>query len=229
MTELASYRKFLMIKALIFDFDGLVIDTETPDYLSWAEIYAEYGTELSRDKWSTLIGGSGTFDPYQNLEERIGHELDRDELRKQRRLRCLELCDVQPILPGVFEMIQEATRRNLKLGIASNSVGTWVNTHLKRLKLYDYFDEVVTRDQVSLGKPDPEMFLKTLNSFGIKANEAIAFDDSHTGSMGAKRAGIYTIAIPNEMTLAHDFSHCDQIVTAMDMIDMDTMIEQASV
>ena len=216
-----------MIKALIFDFDGLIIDTETPDYLSWAEIYTEYGIELLRGKWSTLIGGSGIFDPFQNLEDGIGREVDREEIRLRRRERCLELCDTQPILPGVLEMIQEASVRKLNLGIASNSVGTWVKPHLKRLKLHDYFDEVVTRDQVSLGKPDPEMFLRTLDSFGIQANEAIAFDDSHTGSMGAKRAGIYTIAIPNELTIAHDFSHCDQIITAMDVLDMDSMIELA--
>jgi HAD superfamily hydrolase (TIGR01509 family) len=217
-----------MIKALVFDFDGLIIDTETPDYLSWAEIYMEYGTELSRDKWSTLIGGSGSFDPYQNLEERIGRELDRDQLRRRRRERCIALCEDQPILPGVLDMIQNASARKLHLGIASNSVGTWVKPNLKRLKLYDYFDVIITRDQVSSGKPDPEMYLKVLNSFGITGNEAIAFEDSHTGSMGAKRAGIYTIAIPNAMTHNHDFSHCDQIVTAMDTLDMDKMIEQST-
>jgi len=218
-----------MIKALIFDFDGLIIDTEIPDYLSWAEIYTEYGAELHRDKWSSLVGGSGVFDPHQILEDHIGHELDREELRTRRKLRCIELCEDQPILPGVIDMIQEASERKFHLGIASNSNGAWVNMHLKRLDLFDYFDMVVTRDQVTLGKPDPEMFMKSLDSFGISANEAIAFDDSHTGSLGAKRAGIYTIAIPNEMTHAHDFSHCDQIITAMDTLDMDTMIAQASI
>lgn len=218
-----------MINALIFDFDGLIIDTETPDYVSWAEIYTEHGTELSRDKWSTLIGGSGAFDPYLNLEELIGRELDRDTIRERRRQRCFELCDTQPILSGVLDMIEQASARKLKLGIASNSNGTWVNTHLKRLELFDYFDVIVTRDQVSAGKPDPEMFLKSLGSFGIKANETIAFDDSHTGSLGAKRAGIYTIAIPNDMTSNHDFSHCDQIIPAMDVLDMDTLLEQVGI
>jgi HAD superfamily hydrolase (TIGR01509 family) len=217
-----------MIKALIFDFDGLIIDSETPDYLSWVEIYDQFKAELSREKWSSLVGGWGTFDPYQYLEDQIEQELDRGELRTRRRKRYRELCEQKPILPGVAQMIQQAKARTLKLAVASNSIGEWVNSHLKRLELYDYFDVVVTRDQVSIGKPNPEMYLKALDLLGITANEAIAFEDSRTGSMGAKRAGIYTIAIPNEMTRNLDFSHCDHVVASMQLLNIDDMIQRAN-
>jgi len=214
-----------MIKALIFDFDGLIIDTETPDFQTWAEIYAEHGATLSQEKWMLNVGTGGFFNPYQHLEEQIGHEVDRTSLRDQRVKRYRELCEQQPILPGVVEMIQEAKVRDLKLAVASNSFGKWVNGHLKRLDLFDNFDEVICLDQITIGKPEPKMHLTTLSLLGVKAHEAIVFEDSPAGAMGAKRAGIYTIAIPNGITQQMDFSHCDRVVESMASLDMDKMLQ----
>lgn len=215
-----------MIKALIFDFDGLIIDTETPDYQSWAEVYGEHGLILPRDLWTTLIGGHGNFNPYEYLENQIGHEVNRVELREKRQARYKLLAEQKPILPGVQRMLLTAKRRGMKLGVASNSFGKWVNGHLKRLGLSQFFDVVVTLDMITIGKPEPKMYLSTLLMMDVLPHEAIAFEDSPAGAMGAKRAGIFTVAIPNEMTKDLDFSHCDRVVSSMGLLDLDSLIEQ---
>ena len=100
-----------MIKALVFDFDGLILDTETPDYQSWSEIYEEYEVTLPLEKWASHIGSWGTFNPYQYLEDQIGRELNRVQLRTKRRQRYRGLCELQPLLPGVLDMIRQAKVR----------------------------------------------------------------------------------------------------------------------
>lgn len=217
-----------MIKALLFDFDGLIIDTETPDYQTWAEIYTDHGAILTLDKWSSHVGSTGRFNPYSYLEEQIGRDVDRRVLHDRRVKRYQELCEAKPILPGVVDMIQQAKARNLKLAVVSNSFGRWVNPHLKRLNLFDQFDVVICLDQITIGKPEPKMYLTTLNLLGVQPREAIAFEDSPPGAMGAKRAGIYTIAIPNDMTRHMNFSHCDRIVESMASLTMDKMLRLAS-
>ncbi len=212
-----------MLKALLFDFDGLIIDTETPDYQSWAEIYTDYGATLTREKWSSHVGSWGTFNPYQYLEDQIGRQVDRVAIRAKRRQRYDDLVDEQPILPGVLEMITQAKAHSLKLAVASNSFDKWVVRHLKDRGLYDYFDTVVSLDQITIGKPEPKMYLTTLAWLGIQADEAIAFEDSPTGAMGAKRAHIYTIAIPNDMTRHANFSHCDQVIESMADLNLEQL------
>lgn len=217
-----------MIKALLFDFDGLIIDTETPDFQSWVEVYEAHNATLTLDKWSSHVGGIGRFNPYQYLEDQIGREVDRRALRDQRSKRFNALCKAQPILPGVMDMIHAAKARNMSLAIASNSFGKWVNKHLERLKLTDLFDVVISLDQITIGKPEPKMYQTAAYLLRVRPEEAIAFEDSPAGAMGAKRAQIYTIAIPNPMTAHLDFSHCDRVVNSMAELDMDEMIETAS-
>ncbi len=215
-----------MLKALIFDFDGLIIDTETPDYQAWSEIYISYGATLSRAKWMSHVGAWGTFNPYAYLEEQVGRELDRVKIREKRRARYEELVANQPILPGVVDMLTSAKAKGLKLGVASNSFNKWVVRHLKNRDLYHYFDTVMTLDQITIGKPEPKMYLTALHWLGVMANEAIAFEDSPTGAMGAKRAGIYTIVIPNNMTRGENFSHVDRVITSMTDLNLDTLCEE---
>src|SRR5207237_9611749 len=111
-----------VIRGLVFDFDGLIVDSERPVYQAWAEVYGQYGQELSLDLWKTVIGhGPGFFDPIAHLEERLGIQLDGETLRGRYRARQLELMEVEPILPGVREWGEEARALGVRLGVASNS------------------------------------------------------------------------------------------------------------
>jgi HAD superfamily hydrolase (TIGR01509 family) len=191
-----------MIKALIFDFDGLIVDTELPDYESWQEIYRSHGCELPLQAWGQIVGGTGAsnFDPHSHLEELCGQKLDREEVWINRRKQYLDSISGQPVLPGVLEYLDAADRLGLKLAVASSSPENWVRGHLARLGLYQRFISVKTADDVKRTKPDPELYLATLQALSVKANQAIVFEDSPNGIKAAKAADIFTVAVPNKLT-----------------------------
>src|SRR2546426_614720 len=105
------------IRGLLFDFDGLLVDTETPSRLVWEELYREHGHELPQDRWATLIGTIGApFDPLGHLEELVGKRLDEQALTTRRRAREHELTDLEELRPGVEEYFAEAERLGLRAG-----------------------------------------------------------------------------------------------------------------
>ena len=148
----------MAIRALIFDFDGVVIDTETPDFVMWQGVFDDHGVSLDRWLWETFIGaGMGSFDVSQHLEEMVGRSIDRDRIRPDRRARYLSAVEANPVLPGVTDLISGVRAAGLKLGVASSSRRDWVEGHLARRGLLDYFDAVRCLDDVSAAKPDPEL------------------------------------------------------------------------
>jgi len=200
-----------MIQALIFDFDGLIVDTESPDYESWQQVYQSYGCELAVEKWGQIVGGTGAsdFDPHSHLEELCGQQLDREEIWISRRKQYLDELSVQPILPGVLDYLDEAERRGLLLAIASSSPENWVRGHLARLGIYQRFDAIKTADDVKRTKPDPELYLATLEALSRKPEQTLVFEDSPNGVKAAKAAGIYCVAVPNPLTTQLEFIGAD--------------------
>lgn len=217
------------MRALIFDFDGLIVDTELPDYLSWQEVYRSYGVELSLDHWCTIVGGNAEsdFEPHEYLEALIQKQVDREQIWVRRRKSYLEHLETQPILPGVLSLLDRAREYGLKLAVASSSPENWVVGHLTRLGLLDYFDAVVTADDVELTKPDPGLFLLAADKIGVKPNEVIVLEDSSNGVKGAKRAGMFVVVVPNEITRKTDLSLADLRLEALDTIDLETLLETA--
>jgi HAD superfamily hydrolase (TIGR01509 family) len=197
-----------VVQALVFDFDGLIIDTEVPVYQSWAELYERHGQRLSADFWSTIIGyGSDRFDPVAELERRLGRPLGPEAVRA-RRARQVELNAAQPILPGVLEWRREAIASGARLGVASSSGRAWVTGHLERLGL-DGWDCVRCGDDVVRRKPDPDVYLAVLECIGARPRDAVAVEDSVVGVAAAKAAGLYCVAVPSSLTAGHDFGHAD--------------------
>lgn len=199
-----------MIRALIFDFDGLILDTEIPAYQSWQEIYEEHGCFLPLSEWAVAIGTTTSiFDVCQYLEEQVGRPLDRAALRERRQQRKLELTLLQAALPGVLDYVAEAQRLGLRLAVASSSSRAWVSDHLMRLGLYDAFDCVLCSDDVARVKPDPELYLAAMKCLGVEAEEAVALEDSPNGITAAKRAGLFCVAVPNKLTGQLSIEHAD--------------------
>ena len=199
-----------MIRALIFDFDGLILETESPIYQSWQELYQSYGRQLSLEQWETILGtNEGTFDPMVELEAQVGSLQDRENVLSQVRQRELDLISAQPVLPGVRDYLVEAKKLGLKVGLASSSPCAWVTGHLSRLSLIQYFDCIYARDDVRRTKPDPELYLTVIDEFRVRSDEAVVFEDSPNGILAAKRAGLYCVAVPNPLTRQLRLDHAD--------------------
>ncbi len=208
-----------MLKAIIFDFDGLILDTETPEFQVWQAIYGEYGFELPHDEWAKIIGGYGisTFDAAEHLSLLSQGRLDPVPLRARHRLASDALTLTQPILPGVIQIIHEAKQQGLKLAIASSSPHSWVDEHAKRLGIFHYFDAVVCADDVGAGrtKPNPDLFLSALDQLKVPKEAAVVFEDSPNGVKAANRAGIFAVAVPNPATSALSFDGANMMVTSL--------------
>ena len=192
-----------MIKALLFDFDGLILDTETPDYEVWQNIYREHGFELPREEWGKIIGTSMSFfDAAEHLALLSQGRLDSVSLRDRHRAESHAITFTQAVLPGVMDYLREAKRLGLKLAIASSSSHAWVDTHAKRLGIFDHFDKIVCSDEVGVArtKPYPDLFLRALEEFQVRKDEAIVFEDSPNGVQAARAAGIFVVAVPNSVT-----------------------------
>lgn len=193
-----------MLKALIFDFDGLILDTETPEVSVWQSIYKEHGFELPVDEWEKTIGGYGisNFDAAEHLSRLSSGRLDSVSLRSRYRKEADEIIHTSPILPGVVNMIEQAKEHGSKVAIGSSSPHSWVDTHVKRLGLLHYFDRIICADDVPPGrtKPNPDIYLKTLEQLNVKNDAAVVFEDSLNGVLASRRAGIFVVAVPNPLT-----------------------------
>jgi HAD superfamily hydrolase (TIGR01509 family) len=205
-----------VIQGLIFDFDGLILDTESPIFQSWKELFEEQDCELPFESWASIIGtNDGLFDPYSLLEEQLGRPLNWDELAPKRRDRELDLIAGQPILPGVEDYLAEAKRMGLKLGLASSSSCEWVTGHLSRLSLLAYFDCIRGSDDVERTKPDPGLYLAALKCLDLLPHQVIALEDSPHGIRAAKLAGLFCVAVPNTLTRRLPLDQADLILNSL--------------
>jgi HAD superfamily hydrolase (TIGR01509 family) len=193
-----------MLKALIFDFDGLILDTETPEVLVWQSIYRGYGFELPVEEWEKTVGGYGisNFDAAEHLSLLSQGRLDPVSSKARYRKEADAIIHASPILPGVLELIHEAKEQGLQAAIGSSSPHSWVDSHTQRLGIYHLFDHIICQDDVAPGrtKPNPDIYLKALETLQVKSNEAIVFEDSPNGVLAAKRAEIFVVAVPNSLT-----------------------------
>jgi HAD superfamily hydrolase (TIGR01509 family) len=205
-----------MIKALIFDFDGLILDTESPEFLTWQEIFAEHDRELSLELWADLLGRPrGYFDMYAYFDQLTASTLEIETLRRRRRARMIELVLEQPVLPGVQDYLHGARQLGLKVGLASSSSGEYVRGHLRRLELFGYFHSTKCYEDTATHKPEPGPYLAVLEELGIAPSEAIAFEDSPNGISAARAAGIFCVAVPNPITAALPLHHADHRVPSL--------------
>lgn len=215
-----------MIRALIFDFDGLIVDTEGPDYAAWREIYTAHGHDLALDIWCECIGRSADyFDPIADLEAKIGAPLDRERLEKQHRRRHGELIATGGVLPGIESYLEDARRLGLKLAIASSSQQPWVIGHLRRLGLDRHWEHFSCWSEGLRAKPEPDLYQRALEALAIEAAEAIAFEDSPNGVRAAKAAGLFCVAVPNPLTARLDLGHADLTVPSLEGLPLRALIE----
>jgi HAD superfamily hydrolase (TIGR01509 family) len=206
--------------AVVFDFDGLILDTELPAFLTMRAAFDEHGIELPVEAFQTLLGRGDNRPWVEWLEEEVGAPIERDAVHARRLAAHHALVAEQLILPGVVEVLDQADALGVPALVASSSPRSWVVDHLERLGLAHRFVGVFTRDDVERAKPWPDLFLAAVDSVGVDPGRAIAFEDSHNGSTAATAAGLFVVAVPNEVTRAQDFAHCDLVVASLTDVDL---------
>jgi HAD superfamily hydrolase (TIGR01509 family) len=217
-----------LIRAIVFDFDGLILDTEEPVYRSWLEVYEAHGEDLPFERWVQIVGSTTAgFHPQHHLEDRLGRALPKEVL--DRRIgRRTEMILANTVLPGVVQRIDEAKAMGLKLGVASSSTVDWVRGHLVRLGIFDRFDCLRCRDDVANAKPEPDLYIAVLECLGVPASEAIAIEDSPNGVLAAKRAGMRCVAIPNSITARLDLGQADVVLGSLAEVTLPELLRKLS-
>jgi HAD superfamily hydrolase (TIGR01509 family) len=216
-----------MIKALVFDFDGLILETEQPLYQSWQELYWANGLELPFEKWALNIGtAEEPFDPFTELESLPNWSLEKNQELSRRLQRELDLIQSQPPRPGVVDYLKDAQRLGLKVALASSSSCDWVTGHLERLGLRQYFDCIQARDDVALTKPDPALYQSAVEILGARPEQAIAFEDSPNGILAAKRAGLHCVAVPSLLTRQLDTGLADLQIGSLAEMTLEELVKE---
>ncbi|MBA2312425.1 MAG: HAD-IA family hydrolase [Actinobacteria bacterium] len=215
-------------RALIFDFDGLLVDTETPAWRTWQEIYKEHGQELSIALWAKGVGTLEGFDPARHLQELVGRVLEVEALGTDWSERRLVLTDLEGLRPGVERILKEARAAGLGLAIASSASGEWITSILERIGANDWWDAVYCADGVAArAKPEPCLYLAAVEGFGLQPDRALAFEDSPNGIKAAKRAGLYCVAVPNSVTAGMDLSEADQVLDSLEDVVLPDLLATA--
>lgn len=211
----------MTLRALILDFDGLMVDSEMTEYLAWRETFEREGAGLTVADWLGAVGYVAGFDPRAHLEKILGRPLDWATLDARRLARLAELhAGLDHALPGVDALLAQGERLGLALGVASNSTAGWVTAGLDRLGWRGRFQTICTRDDVPRPKPAPDVYVLALQRLGVAARAAVAFEDSQPGVTAAKAAGLYVVAVPNALTRLQDLSLADHRLESLNGLDV---------
>lgn len=205
------------IRAFLFDFDGLILDTETASRAGWEWLYERHGHRLPREQWATLVGTIGApFNPMDHLEVLVGTPLERETLNEERYAHELTLIEAEELRPGIADYLAEAKRRDIKCAIVSSASRRWIDMHLARLERTVDWDAIVTADHDSArAKPRPDLYLETLDRLAVGAAEAVAFEDSVNGIRAAQAADIFCVAIPNSVTRDFPLEEADLFLESL--------------
>ena len=214
-------------RAIVFDFDGLICDTEGPDLQSWTEVFAEHEVELPTDWWTALIGTADGQSPHELLEQLAG-SVDVASVRSRRTARFLELSDAAPLCDGVRQWLEDARSLGLSIGLATSAPSSWINRHLPRLGIDTYFDCIRTRDDVAVAKPAPDVYLSALYALGVEPDQAVAVEDSPNGARAAGAAGMKVVAVPNPLTASLPFDCHDVMLPRLADADLAQVLTRLS-
>ncbi|MET0959182.1 MAG: HAD family hydrolase [Psychrobacillus psychrotolerans] len=215
-----------MIKAIIFDFDGLLVDTETIWYEAFREVFYErYQVDLDLVGYSECIG-TGNDVLYSYFRKIAGEAVECELLEELAAARYSSMMRAPVLREGVKEYLEEARQYNLKIALASSSSKQWVQSYLEQLNIIDYFEVINTKDDVNNIKPDPELYIKTLRDLDLTSKEAVVFEDSLNGLSAAKQAGIRCIIVPNAVTKNLKFEDFDDRIESMAQISLSSLLKK---
>ena len=213
----------------IFDCDGLLADTETPDYDAWRQIYEEQGLRLPVEWWAQNIGmakGHDLNDWHTPLAERVGPDYDREAVRARRHDFYHAAISRLTPMPGVLALLDALDEANIPCAVASNSERAWVDRVLGITGLTARFRAIATADEVTRPKPAPDVYLLAAERLGVAPAHCVAFEDSPRGLAAAHAAGMFTVAVPTALTRHLDFAQAHHLVESLEHLTLDQLNRQ---
>lgn len=209
-----------MLKAVIFDMDGVMVDTELIQSVAFENILDEYGVTPEKNEHGTVHeAGQTTPEVWEDLKAKHSLKVSTHELTAKKRDAVIAVINqgLEP-LSGLIRLLKDLSDHNLALAVASSAQRERVTTILASLGIADYFTVTVSANDVHRGKPAPEPYEKAAQLLGVAAADCVVIEDAEVGITSAKAAGMKAIAVPNEYTKRMNFDKADKIVSSLEDI-----------
>lgn len=215
----------LSFEAVIFDHDGTLVDTVTGDFLACRDLYSEFGVTLSQSSWaSTVCGNVAAYSVlFDELATSSGRALSHEELRGRLELhwaRHLVVPNVT-LMEGTRDVLESLHRMGVPMAVATAATVAWVDQWLTHFELKHFFSGVSSGMECKKNKPDPEVYLRAAEALGVRPEACLVFEDSTTGVMAAKAAGMQAIAVPLSLARHLDFRLADAVITNLAEVLLD--------
>lgn len=214
------------LKAVIFDMDGVIIDSEPIHRKFNKGLYKELGLDISEEEYNNFVGVSNR-DHWIILKKKYNITESVDELiqiQTNGLIEKLNTLEIGPIL-GVRELLAEIHNEGIKIALASSSALTYINTVIEKFALTDYFPVLTSGENMEKGKPHPDIFIKTAEKLSVAPEDCVVIEDSKHGVSAARKAGMRCVAYFNPNSGNQDLSHADIIVNSMEEINIKLLKE----
>ncbi|HEX7260738.1 MAG TPA: HAD family phosphatase [Luteolibacter sp.] len=206
----------MAFSAVLFDFDGVLVDTEWAIYQAWLRTFRTHGHELPLEVYTHCIGSDfATWSPKTHLEELSGLAFDWHDLDARRQEAILADLTGEGPMPGVIFLLEKLARREIRRAVVSSSSHHWVDGWLEKLSFANHFETVVCRGDAPRIKPAPDLYLEAAKRLGLEPAECLVIEDSLNGVNAAKAAGMTVWVVPNRVTAGLDFSAADRIFPSL--------------
>lgn len=202
------------VRAVLFDLDGTLVDTESQIYEAWRSTFRDSGLELRLVDWQPNLGTRDAFDPRAHLERHLGR--DCSDLARRTKDEIARRCRFLTPRPGVLNRVWEAKHLGLQLAVVSSSDTAWVEERIRGLGVRRQIDLLCCGDQVDRLKPAPDLYLLAARSLGVEPQQCLVFEDSPNGARAAVTAGMRCVVVPNDLTRGCEFPGVDLVLASLD-------------
>lgn len=198
--------------AILFDFDGILVDTEWAIYQAWLKTFQDHGHDLPLELYTRCIGSDfDTWSPKEHLEDLTGDSYDWHDLDTRRQEEIVAELRNEGPMPGAIDWLKDLRNQGLPLAVISSSSHHWVDDWLERLNMAGFFNTTVCRGDAPQIKPAPDLYLEAARQLSLSPTECLVIEDSLNGTRSAKAAGMTVWAVPNRVTSCLDFTEADRV------------------
>lgn len=212
-----------MLEAVIFDMDGVIINSEPLHYEANQKLFDKLGFSLPINEYSNYIGIS-TEKMWEDLKNKYELDESLDTLTNEHKRHTHEFIKNNMYgkeIPGIKKILEELKSNNIKTAVASSSSKDLIETVIRGFELYNYFNVLVSGEEVENGKPNPDIFILTAKKLGVNIKNCIVIEDSTNGVKAAKKAGTKCIGFNNPDSQKQDLSKADIIINKFDVLNLD--------